>query len=214
MVTITEATRTILMEDDVALQAMNEGLLNFSAYAQKILQQVEEKTFKKVNKGTVVVALTRISQEESGFTNLRPQVSLDDLSIKSPLCDISFAKTTETREKLASLYQKITVPENAFFTVTQSMTEITVIAPQSLFDAIVEHFGQEPKASYRDRVGMTVRFSQEYLPVPNVLYTIQAALAVHKINFTEVISTYTEFSFIINKEDLEVATQALQKFLR
>jgi hypothetical protein len=81
-------------------------------------------------------------------------------------------------------------------------------------DDILSHFNEEPKAVYRNQVGITVRFSKEYLPVPNVLYTLQAALAVHKINFTEVISTYTEFSFIIDKENLEIATRALQKFLR
>ena len=108
----------------------------------------------------------------------------------------------------------IELDENAFFTVTQSKSEITIVAPQSLLDDILSHFDEEPKAVYRDQVGITVRFSKEYLPVPNVLYTLQAALAVHKINFTEVISTYTEFSFIIDKENLEIATRALQKFLR
>ncbi len=115
---------------------------------------------------------------------------------------------------MATLYQSIAVDENAFFTITQSMSEITIVAPQSLLDDIRNHFSEEPKAVYKDRVGITVRFSKDYLSVPNVLYTIQAALAVHRINFTEVISTYTEFSFIIEKEHLEIATQALQKFMR
>ncbi|PIR61424.1 MAG: hypothetical protein COU66_03815 [Candidatus Pacebacteria bacterium CG10_big_fil_rev_8_21_14_0_10_44_11] len=214
MITITDATRSILLEDDIAFQAMHSGLLNLSAYAKKILPTIEEKTFKEVKKGTIVVALTRISEELNGSANLRPQVTLNDLSIKSPLCDVSFNKTESTRKKLASLYQSIELDENAFFTVTQSKSEITIVAPQSLLDDILSHFDEEPKAVYRDQVGITVRFSKEYLPVPNVLYTLQAALAVHKINFTEVISTYTEFSFIIDKENLEIATRALQKFLR
>jgi aspartokinase len=214
MITITDVTRSILLEDDIALQAMHTGLLNLSAYAKRILPVLEEKTFKEVKKGTIVVALARIAHEIEGSASLRPQIILDDLSIKSPLCDISFNKTELTRGKLTNLYQNIEINENAFFTLTQSISEITIIAPQSLLNDILTHFNEEPKAVYRDRVGITVRFSKEYLSVPNVLYTIQAALAVRKINFTEVISTYTEFSFIINKEDLEIATQALQKFLK
>jgi hypothetical protein len=214
MLTIIDAAKSILWEDDIALQAMELGLLNLSAYAKKILPLVEEKTFKEVKMGSIVVALTRIAKEEKGVTELRPHIIFDDLSIRSPLCDISFSKTDLARKKLLTLHQHVKVGENAFFTVTQSMSEITIIAPQSLSAAIVDHFAEKPKAVYQDRVGITVRFSKEYLPIPNVLYSIQAALAVHRINFTEVISTCTEFSFILNKEDLETATRALQKFLR
>lgn len=214
MITVTDATRSILLEDDIALQALHMGLLNLSAYAEQILPIVEEKTLKEVKKGTIVVALTRIAEEINDSASLRPKVILDDLSIRSPLCDISFNKTESTRQKVATLYQSIEVDENAFFTITQSMSEITIVAPQLLLDDIQDHFGEKPKAVYKDRVGITVRFSKDFLPIPNVLYTIQATLAVHRINFTEVISTYTEFSFIIEKEHLEVATQVLQKFMR
>jgi len=214
MITITDAARSILLEDDIALQAMYSGLLNLSAYAKKILPTIEKKTFKKVKKGTVVVGLTRIAKEIGSSVSLRPQIILDSLSIRSPLCGITFNKTGPSREKLASLHRAVVVNENAFFTVTQSMTEITIVAPQSLLNAILNHFKEKPKAIYRNRVGITVRFSKDYLSVPNVLYTIQAALAVHRINFAEVISTYTELSFIIEKESLKIATRTLQKFLK
>lgn len=214
MLTVTDSTRATLLDDDIALQAIQSGVLNFSAYAEKILPIIEERTFKAVKKGTVVVALIRISNEMKSVAQLRPAITLDGLNIKSPLCGITFSKTQSSRSKLLTLYQDISMDENAFFTVTQSMSEITIVAPQSLLQSILNHFDQDPKAIYKNRVALTVRFSKQYLSVPNVLYTIQAALAVHRINFTEVISTYTEFSFIIDKEDLQTATKALQKFLK
>ncbi len=214
MITIIDATRTILFADDIAFQAMQAGILNLSAYADQIFLELTDKTFKEVKKGTIVVALSRIEDEIKDMTALRPQVVIDDLSIKRPLCDITFNKTESARQKLSTLHQSISVDEHAFFTLTQSMSEVTIVAPQVLLDDILKHFIEPPKAIYKDRVGITVRFSKEYLEVPNVLYTLQAALAVHKINFTEVISTFTEFSFIIDRENQELATQALQKFLR
>ena len=214
MITITETVRTIILEDDIAFQAAQAGLLNYSAYAEKILPIVEQKTHKLVKKGTIVVALTRITQELVVLPSLRPDVIVDDLSIKSPLCDITFQKTTLIRQKMASLYKGITISENAFFTLTQSMSEVTIVAPQSLLKDILAHFEEAPIAIYKDRVGITIRFAREYLSIPNVLYTFQASLAVHRINFTEVVSTYTEFSFIIDKQDLEIALQAMQKFLK
>jgi len=212
MITITEAVRSIVLDDDIAHQAIYDGLLNLSAYAEKISSKVEERAHKKVQKGTVVVALTRISEEINNLSSLRPRVVLDDLIIKMPLCDITFSKTELTRSKLASLYSGIEISENAFFMSTQGMSEITIIAPESLIDNILMHFENKPIVIYKNRAGITVRFAKEYLDVPNILYTLQAALAVHRINFTEIVSTYTEFSFVIDKADLEVATQALQKF--
>jgi hypothetical protein len=213
MLTTIGACRTLIQEDPVAFDAMHNGLLNLSAYAAQIHPQVEEATQKQVKKGTIVVALTRIAHEVRLHEKLRPRIVLDDFSIKTPLCDITYVKTPKTREKAATLSQAVTVTENAFFTVTQSMTEITIIAPQSLQKEIITHFGVKPKALFSDLVGLTVRFNQDYIEVPNVLYVLQAALAVHHINFTEIISTYTEFSFILEKKYLEVATKALQKFM-
>lgn len=214
MLSIIDAARSILSEDDVALEAMHTGILNLSAYADTILSRVEQKTWKTVKKTSVVVALSRIAEEIQGNDAIRPEVELDDLSIRSPLCDITFPKTPQTRQKIIDLHQKITIGENAFFTITQSMTEITIISPEHLLNDILNHFDTPTKSVFSDRAGITVRFSEKYLAVPNVLFSLQAALAVHKINFTEIISTYTEFSFIIEKKQLDTAVQALQKFLK
>lgn len=214
MITVTDTVRSIMLGDDIGLQAAHDGLLNLSAYAEKILPLVEERAQKKVKKGSLVVALTRVAEEISSMPNLRPQIVLDGLSIKSPLCDVTFSKTELSRQKLSSLHQSIEISENAFFTSTQSMSEITIIAPQSLLADILKHFETTPLIVYKDRTGVTVQFAKTYLSVPNVLYALQASLAVHRINFTEVVSTYTEFSFIIDKHDLEIATQALEKFLK
>lgn len=212
MLRVSDAVRTIVLSDDVALQAMEKRILNFSSYAAQILPKVEKKTIKSVKKGTVVAALTRLSRDIRSQSPMKPSVALDDLSIRSPLCDISFSKTAMTRRKLAELNQKISLEENAFFTVTQSMSEITIIAPQSLQKSILAHFDTEPKAVFSELAGITVRFSESYLSVPNVLFTIQAALAVHRINFIEIVSTYTELSFILDQKYLEIATHALRQF--
>jgi aspartokinase len=212
MLKITDAVEKTIRQDEVALQALEMGILNLSAYAEQIVPKIEQTTLKPVKKGTVVVALMRLSRELQGETSIRPAVILDDMTIKSPLCDITFAKTAETREQLAALYHSLSLSENAFFAVTQSMTEVTIIAPQSLMNTILKHFSHKPKAIFTDQVGITVKFSDAYLGTPNVLYTLQSALAVYHVNFTEIISTYTEFSFIVDKKYLEVATQALRQF--
>lgn len=212
MLKISDAVRSIIKDDDIALQAMQLGLLNMSAYAQQILPEVETKTFKEIKKGTIVVALSRLAEEINNDVQLRPKVVLDSLSIKSPLCIVTFNKTPNNTKQLNTLYPKLKIRENSFFTVTQSTSEITIIAPQSLFAKILSHFDGQPKIAYENKVGITIGFSDKYLAIPNVLYTIQATLAVHKINFIEIVSTYTEFCFILEKESLDEAMGALRRF--
>ncbi len=212
MLKVSDSVRRILLGDDVALQSLESGILNFSAYAAKIILEVENLTFKPVKKGTVVVALTRLAQEIGGLAPLKPRVILDDLSIRSPLCDITYPKTPANRAKLAELPKIVPIGENAFLATTIGLSEITIIAPQSSLDRILAHFVDSPKAVLKDLVGITVRFDEKYLQIPNVLYTLQAALAVQRINCLEVISTYTELSFVIEAKDLETATKALRRF--
>lgn len=213
MITIAAATRNIVFEDEVALQALNQGLLNLSAYAEKILPQVEAITFKEVKKGSIVVALSRIAAEIADQPSLKPEVKLDSLNIKSTLSSVTFDNTLINRREASQLTQALEIKEKNFFAMTQSTSEITIILSQDLLSDLLAHFTAQPKAVFRDLVGLSVQFSDDYLSVPNVLFTLQAALAVRQINLIEVVSTYTEFCFILAQKDLDVATNALKKFV-
>lgn len=50
MITITDTVRDILFGDDVGLQAAQAGLLNYSAYAEKILPLIQKVTLKPVKR--------------------------------------------------------------------------------------------------------------------------------------------------------------------
>ncbi len=214
MRTIIDTTRQIVLADDVAQQALAENILNLSAYAEKIQPKIEAITYKSVKKGSIVVALTRLAEEVRHLENLRPNVIIESLHIQSTLCSITFEKTTSTRQQLSTLHNTLKLSESAFFTSTQSTSEITLIAPQSALPTILEHFSPPPKALYQNQVGLSVTFAQKYLEIPNVLYALQAALAVQRVNFTEVVSTYTEFCFVVDEGSLDVATRVLRQFMQ
>ncbi|MCD8507757.1 hypothetical protein LRY65_00305 [Candidatus Woesebacteria bacterium] len=211
---VSDAVQHSLLADDVALLALQRGVLNMSAYAEQIHAHIERTTMKPVKKGTIVAALARLAPELAELPTLRPEVYLDDIVTRTPLCDVTFPKTPETQQKLGVLYSELHLHESAFFTVTQSLSEITVIAPQSAMLEMLRRFSIPPKAVFTNTVGITVRFSEKYLEIPNVLYTLQSALAVRHINFVEIVSTYTEFSFILDHADAERALEVLRRFLR
>ncbi len=84
MLKVTDTVLDLISADELALEALRAGFLNYSAYADKILPQVENLTKKPVQKGTIVVAISRIAKNASKLTSpLKPDVVLTDLSIKS-----------------------------------------------------------------------------------------------------------------------------------
>jgi hypothetical protein len=214
MLKISDAVAAILAESDLALEAMRVGILNLSAFAEQIQPQVEAKTWKSVKKATIVVALARLAKQLEETPALRPVVALDELSIKSPLCDVTFEKTTESILRAKQLTEKLAHEEATFLTVTQSTTEITVIAAQDHLPDILQHFNTKPKAVFENLVGLTVRFSPNYIPEPNVIYSIISTLAHKRINLIEIVSTFTELTMVIYQTDLEIAVQQLNTLFK
>lgn len=205
MLKISDAVSDILYASPSAHDAMRNGYLNLSAYAAQIQPLVEEKCWKSVKIGSIVVALSRLVPKVVQQDSLYPMVKLDDLTIKAALCDVSFEKTQHTVEQAQSLTQLFQDKKETFLTFTQSNTEITVIASQALLELILEHFLVKPKAIYQNIVGLTAHFSPTYLTEPNIIFSIISTLAHKRINLIEIVSTYTELTMLIEEKDLSVA---------
>jgi len=57
-----------------------------------------------------------------------------------------------------------------------------------------------------------VRFvEEEYIEVPNMIYALVAALASKRINLIEIVSTFTEISFIVRQKDMSKTVDILKE---
>ncbi|EKE15402.1 MAG: hypothetical protein ACD_12C00034G0009 [uncultured bacterium] len=209
MIRISQKVGEILTGDEVALEAMRAGILNLSAYASSIQPQIEESLYKNVRKGSIVTALSRLSQSSSSISPLKVPVRIEDMSIKSPLSEITYEKTIEVAKQIAALGAKFS--EVGFFTSTQGIGEVTLIVSQSLKHKVLEQVKTKPKGEYDNLVAITVRFSEkDYIEVPNMIYTLVATLAGKRINLIEIVSTFTEISFIVRQKDMKETIDVLK----
>lgn len=212
MLKVSTIVNNLLQSSELGLEAMRSGILNLSSYADSIHKQVEKETQKNVKKATIVVALSRLQKNLKNIPSLRPVVYLEELSVKSPLADVTFEKIQATIEKSRSLAALLYQHDPQFFTITQGINELTIVVSQEQLDLTLEHFGTQPKALSTNLVGITVRFSQKYISEPNVIYSILSTLAAKRVNITEIISTYTELTVIVQQSQLEVTIQTLNQF--
>lgn len=183
-----------------------------SAYAKTIRREVEARAKKPVRVGSIVVALSRIRHEKTKQKPLVPNAEIEDLSVKSGLAEISFERTRENLARLRTLYGVHGAETSNFFMVTHGAGEITIVAPDASLPRIARAIRPaKPKAVIKNLVALTVRFRRDYVSTPNVIFSFVRHLALKRINIVEIVSTYTELTFLIDQRDLQETFLALNK---
>lgn len=213
MIKVTDIVEQIVKSDELALESLREGLLNLSAYADKIHSQVENATFKEIRKGTIVVALSRLAKdiEADKTPPLKPQLKLNNIGVKSSLYGIVFDKTADIQRKISVLHPfQISIDD--LFALSEGSSEVTLICTDKSKDKILSHFGAPAKFEFDDLVAITVQYSKDFAQTPNIYYVLISALAQKRINIVEIIANYTEVSFIVKKQDMEEALAALNMY--
>jgi hypothetical protein len=214
MIKIADTVRSIVYSSEVARSALSEGYLNLSAYGKKIQREVSRRARKPVQVGTIVVALSRLSKTIEKAKQIVPPVEITSLSVKTGLAEIAFDKTKINRDKLQLLYQDKDFLSADFFTVTSGNTELAIVCPMQLQKAVRRHFGnQKPKLELANLAGLTLRFDETYINIPNQTFALIRPLALKRINIVEVISTFTELTVLLYEKDLQEAFATFTELL-
>ncbi len=212
MIKISEMVKNIVYEDEVALYAISAGILNLSAYAESIKKQVSARTKKPVKNTSIVVSLSRLGKTLGRQKPFLPPIKINNMSAKSGLVEFTFDKTEYNKKLLTSLYAKPEFASPDFFTVTQGVNEISIITSENLKKALHQGFKNQKPKFFQDKLAaLTVNIDKEYITTPNTTYAFIRIFAVRRINIVEFVSTYTEFSFILAEQDLQLGLSLMNE---
>lgn len=207
--------RDIVEREPEAAFALSNGFMNMSQYAGRIRSEVEARTKKSVTQTSLVVALSRVRKELRKVRPLMPKVVVDNITTKLPLSELVYESTNDILERLETLHRSLSISREDFFTATVGTTELTIICSSGLAGKIEKHFGKSPKLCINDLAAVGVSFRPEYyLEVPNVIFSLVAALARTRINIAEIVSTYTELIFIVAEKDFGTAAGVFSELHR
>ena len=211
MITVAQITENILLQDDVALAAARKGILNLSSYARSIQPQIRTALLKDVQEGSIIAALSRLV---AGLDTAPSEITdvIQSLAVQSNLEGITYERGAEVASKIRKVYHQINVDDHTFLTVTQGINEITIVAESQ----VAQVFRSKLEGAHKiydkaNLVGITAKFKVGNLEIPNLIYTLTRRLAYKAVNIIEVVSTATELTYIIDRKDLEVALNQLQK---
>jgi hypothetical protein len=199
---VAEAVLQLIQQDDIALESFREEILNLSAYANKIHDNVEKLTYKDVKKGTIVVALSRLSKTDLKNSQ-KAKLQISHLSSRSPVISFTYQKTQDTERRVSTLNPYL-VSSTDLFGIIEGESEIIIIASEKAADLIRDHINVIPKKEIADLVAITVQFSNQNGSA-EVLHTLLSLLAVNKIAVVNILPSTNEISFIMDRVSTESA---------
>ncbi len=215
MITVPEIVEKIIVGSPLLEEALYEGLINYSALARKIKPEVQKELMKNVQEGAILMAIRRLSKKIRPKTDVKKILqSNPDLIVRSNLIELVIANidfSIENHKKLLALAEE---QENTFMTITEGVFETTIIASRELLTEIQAIL---PKRKIikelLDLSSITIRLPKENIYTPGLYYFFLKSLAWEGINVVEVVSTYTEFTIILEDCEVDRAFSVLKKSL-
>lgn len=207
---ISKIVKNILEQDEVAKKSLIRGILNLSAYARSIRKEVEGLYGEIVSDKSIVMALSRIRKN----LNVLPtyDFKIDSFYIYPNLVEVSGG--LEIEGDLMSVYLELDKKSSngKFLTFTKSTTEVCLIVDRDLW--IEKECKVDKKYEFIENlVGVSLKFSKEYLEIPGLIFYVLKLLEYKSINVVELVSTLTEITFLVDKKDTDKVLRQLNMYL-
>jgi len=213
MITIPEVVEKIIVSFPFLEELMSDNLINYSALARKIRPEIEKKLLKRVELGAILMALRRMKLMNLKTNSLTKIIrSHNDLIVRSNLIEFVIANinfSIDMHQKLIELSEK---EEEYFLTITEGVFETTIITSSQLANEVKKILSKKDIINQLNNLSsITIRLPKENVYTRGLYYYFLKALAWEGINLIEVVSTYTEFTIILDDKEVDHAFSVLKK---
>lgn len=212
MITVPEATKTIIERSRYLTEAMSKDLINYSSLARYIKPELEKTLMKKVSSAAIIMAIKRIATDiKPKFAPLTIFATTPEMIVRSNLIDITISNSPTLSKRVSKILDLHHENQKYFFTLTEGLSETTVIASRDAQDIVEENLkGETVLAKFENLSAITIRMPKEYSYAPGTVYFFLKSLAWEGINLIEVVSTYVELTLILEDKDVNQAFAILK----
>ena len=195
------------------MESLREGLINISALARKIQKPVEKIIGKGAQTNAIIMSINRlpIQLEQKQEPNLVRFISkLRDVRVRSNIVDYTFVSSGTLIHAQTSLLLRAAELPKSFHSISQGVTETTILVDESLEKDLIHIFRKEKCIEReRDLTVLTFLLPAENRVLYGFYYFILREFAWNGINLVEVISTSNEFTLVVSTKDLDAAFKVL-----
>ncbi|MEM3525973.1 MAG: ACT domain-containing protein [Candidatus Jordarchaeaceae archaeon] len=213
-ISIAEAARLIVSGKPSILDGMRQGVINFSALAEMIKEQVMEIVGRKsVNVDSIKMALMRYAEElKSKQQFLERQIAEVTANSVLELKNNVAVLTINQKGFIIRLDQILNSLDSfRFLQLTQGTETFTVVTDLQSKEKIVKVVGKSNIVlEIDDQSAIVIVSPKQIIDVPGVIAYITDLLSSNGINITQIISCYTDTLLIVDRKDALKAYQILE----
>lgn len=195
-------------------EALAEGIINLSSLSRQIKPEIDEELHKDVQIGAIVMALKRLSPKFD--PNLKIKVKkvinkLGDITVRSRITYFTYENSETIIEKQAELLKGLKGKKDIFFAFSQGVYETSLILSDSEHGDIDNLFKNETLVQETGGLSsITIKLPSENADVSGIYYFILKKIAWEGINILDIISTFHEFTIIVNDDSVDKAFSILK----
>ena len=216
MVTVSHLVEKVIEQKPFIQEALSNGIINNAALADQMLPEIEKELKKKVKFSAVNMAVRRLSEKlEQSFISKAKFDKNSDITLKSNLIEITVYKMEDSQEYIGKLYSLVDLKGGDFLTITQGLHELMIITNEKYEKKILEMFPNKLiKKSIKDLSSITINIPEESIENIGLFYIVTRALNWENINIVDIVSTFTEMTFIIKEEDTARSFNVLKELIK
>ncbi|MDY2588409.1 hypothetical protein [Winogradskyella aquimaris] len=207
MKTIASCVETIVLRQPFLEEGLAKEIINYSALADALQNEVSLQLGKPVKTGAIMMALRRFKER---LEVSKPYYGLDallaklgDITLRSNLSDFTYKNSSTLIDSQAAILTKIKDKNNIFYTFTRGILESNIIISSSERTSVLESFKNEDRIAVKENLSaISLTLPKSNTTVAGLYYQILKRLAWQNVPLYEVISTTNEFTIVI--EDVYV----------
>lgn len=185
------------------LEGIARGIIHFGNLAAELHPKVESEAGKKVSESSIVMALRRYSESiQSRSIKRKKQKLYCQITMKTGICDFNVVKSPSLLQHLKTFYSMVNLDRGDFLSITIGIHEVSIAVSQKYYASMESQLKKEKiLTTEKDLVALTIVFDGDFFNTPGVTYRVLQTLAWKNINIMEIISTMTELTLVIGKDD-------------
>lgn len=214
MRTIPQITKDIISRRPFLLSMIPAGLINLTALARSIKNEIEEITLEEVKLGSIVMALKRYAVEITPpIIELEGSINqINNIMVISNLVEFTFSGNTNDgtrQEQLSSLNKYDGL---SFLSYIKGMHEVTIISDSKYEKDIEKIYAKNHLISKMNNMsGIILQLPANNEDMPGLYYYIFQQLAWEGIPISEVVSTQNELMLLVKEDYIEEAFLLIKK---
>ena len=207
MITVFQALERVINEQPLYGEAILSDIVNVSALARRLKPDVEEVLLEPISDGAMTIALKRYASVlRKTRKPLEHSYPIRNFSLRSDLTVLVYQNSPGLEVVHRHLLLSSQNSEDAFLHFAQGSQESSFVLSDELVPEVKKLTRGEKLISEFPRLSaVSVRMAPEVMQLPGVFAPFVQALAWQKISICQMMSHFTEVTFVVADDDAERA---------